>query len=156
MHACFEGEIRKNIFYSFFPQFLPFQCEASGRALFASGRVWLSRWDGSVTRPDARGPNGRKARLHFRTCPTCLHISKATGVWMGLMSLPDGDPTASIKPGRRIFSLPRSFSLSLLAVCECLLARFCFFSPFFFCPAVHYSPHSRYFFFVNIILFSFF
>jgi hypothetical protein len=93
-----------------------------------SGRVWISRLDGFVTRPDVRGSNGWTTRLHIRTHATCPHISEATCVRTGLISRPDRDPTTSIKPGRRIFSLPHSFSHSLLAVCECLLARFCFFS----------------------------
>jgi hypothetical protein len=97
--------------------------------------------DGSVTRPNARDSNGRTARLNVRTRVTCPHISEATRVRTGLMSHPDGDPTASIKRGRRIFSLPHSFSHSLLAVCECFLTRFCFFSPSFVLLCItHHIP----------------
>jgi hypothetical protein len=121
----------KNSFYNFFLSFCLFQCEASGRLLFVSGRVWISRPDGFVTRPDARGSNGRTTRLHVRTRATFPHISEATPVRTRLMSHSDGDPTTSIKPSCHIFSLPHSFSHSLLVVCECLLVRFCFFSPSF-------------------------
>jgi hypothetical protein len=90
----------------------------------------------TVTRPDAGGSNSQTTRLHVRTRATCPYIFEATHVRTGLMSLPDKDPTASIKPGRRIFSLPHSISHSLLAVCECLLMRFCFFLPSLSCCAL--------------------
>jgi hypothetical protein len=154
IHACSEADLRKNNFCKCFLSFFLFQCEAFGRLLFASGRVWLSRPDDSVTRPDAHGSNGWTASLHVRTRATYLHISKATLVRTRLMIHPDGDPTASIKPSRRIFSLPHSFSHSLLAVCECLLARFCFFSPSFVLLCI--TNHIPGIFSVNIILFSFF
>jgi hypothetical protein len=125
----------------------------SRQALFASGWVSLSRPYGFVTRPDECGSNGWMARLHVRTRVTYLHISKATRIRTGLMSSPDKDPTTSIKLGRRIFSLLHSFSHSLLAVCECLLVRFCFFLALF-CPIVitHHIPGI--FFFQLTLFFS--
>jgi hypothetical protein len=62
------------------------------------------------------------------------------------MSGPDRDPTASIKLGSHIFSLPHSFSHSLLAVCECLLARFYFFSPSVVLLCITYHIPSIFFF----------
>jgi hypothetical protein len=146
IHACSEADLRKNNLCKFFLSFCLFQCEASRRLLFTSGRLWLSWQDDSVTRPDACGSNGRMARLHVRMRATCPHISKAMRVGTGLMSGPDRDPTASIKLGSHIFSLPHSFSHSLLAVCECLLARFYFFSPSVVLLCITYHIPSIFFF----------
>jgi len=112
-----------------FPQFLPFQCEAFRGPLLASKRVWLSQSDGSVTRLDAGGSDGWTVRLHIQTHTTCQHVYEATPVWMGLMICPDGDPTASIKHGRRIFSPPHK--ISPLATSERFLVSFCIISLFF-------------------------
>jgi hypothetical protein len=121
-YACSEADLRKNNFCKFFPQFLSFQCEASGRALFTSGWVWLNRPDGSITRLYAGGFDGQTVRLHVRTRVTCPHVYEATRVRTGLMIRLDGDPTTSIKHGSRIFSLPHKASS------ERFLASFCIIS----------------------------
>jgi hypothetical protein len=126
IHACFEADLRKNNFCKFFPQFLSFQCEAFGRPLLASGRVWLSRPDGSVTCPNMHDSDGRTVRLHVWTRGTCLHVYKATRIQTGLMICPNGDPTTSIKHGHFIFSLPHK--ISPLASSERFLASFCIIS----------------------------
>jgi len=59
-----------------FPQFLSFQCEASGQSLFASGREWLRRPDSNITRPDAHGSIGRTVRLHVRMRAACRMFTR--------------------------------------------------------------------------------
>jgi hypothetical protein len=59
-----------------FPQFLSFQCEASGWPLFAFERVWLRRPDDNVTRSDVRGFNGQTVRLYIRMREACRMFTK--------------------------------------------------------------------------------
>jgi hypothetical protein len=138
----------KNNLCKFFPQFLSFQCEASGRPLLASRQVWLSWPDSSVTRPDARCSDGRMVRLYIQTSVTCPHVYEATCIRTRLMIRSDEDPTASIKHGRHIFSLPHK--ISPLALVSDFLRVFALFrSLLSFCSNLSHSRYSS-----NFILFS--
>jgi hypothetical protein len=130
--VCSEADLRKNNFCKYFLSFCLFQCEAFGRLLFASRRVWLNRPDGSGTRSDTRGSNCWTVKLHIRTPATCLHVYEAMHVWKGLMSRLDGDPTASIKPGRRISEATPQKSLFWLLVSD-FSQVFCIISFSFVC-----------------------
>jgi len=69
-------------------------------------------------RPDRCGTDGLTVRLHVRTRATYPHVYEATHVQTGLMGHPDGDPTASIKPGRRISEATPQKSLFWLLVSD--------------------------------------
>jgi hypothetical protein len=100
-----ETNLRKIL--QIFLQFFVFQCEASGRLLLASGRVEISRPDGSAFVKTHAAPNGRMVRIVVRTRATCPLVSNAARVRMALIHRPDGDPTDSIKAhGRRFSTLP--------------------------------------------------
>jgi len=60
-----------------FLQFSVFQCEASGQSLLASGRVKLSRPDGSDFVRMRSAPNGRTIRILVRTRGTYPLVSNA-------------------------------------------------------------------------------
>jgi hypothetical protein len=133
---------------------LPFQCEASRRPLLASGRVWLSRPDGYVTRPDARGSDGQMVRLHVRTLAACPHVYEATRVWTGLMCCQDGDPTTFIKPGSRISRATPQFSHLFWILVSDFSRVFAFSRPLLsFCALL---TTFQVLFLVNFILFQFF
>jgi len=106
----------KNNFCKFFPQFFSVK-RPDGLFL---------RPNDSVTRPKARSSDSPMVRLHIRMLVTCPHVYEATRVRTGLMIRPDEDPTASIKHGRHIFSLPHK--ISPLACSERFLTSFCIIS----------------------------
>jgi hypothetical protein len=92
--------------------------------------------DGLSLRPDGCRSVSWTVRLHVWMHAAFPHVDEAMRVPTGLMNRPDGDPTAFIKPGRRISKATPQFSHLFW-----LLASFCIFSPSFVLLCItHYIP----------------
>jgi hypothetical protein len=113
--------------------------QSAGRLCYTSGRAWLRRPDGRVTRLDARGLSA------------CLRGSAS----LDGVNEPSGrGPHNFIKPGRRISKATSQFSHLFLLLVSDFLPVFAFSRPLLsFCALL---TTFQVLFLVNFILFSFF